>query len=174
MQQQQRRMVHSAMSHAAASALQRPAAAPYFGGGYQTVLLGTSPDRPLPPPDAPAEPPKGGLGGFFFWVRLLFVLGWAGVLLAGFFYKLTQDTLADVAQHLTNWAWNVNALFYTLDLLSHLDPTGRMAVINVSALFWMCHGLSWAVFWLMFVVLQVRSRAQCLACFFTCSLVSVG
>jgi len=143
-----------------ATAAAPPASAPYFGGGLQATLRGVSPEAELPKPEDPPEAPGGGLSGFYFWVRLLFVLAWASILVGGFFYKITEDSLANVAQHLTNWAWNLNALFYTLDVLSHLDPTGRMAIVNVSGFFWMIHGLSWAVFWLMFVVLQVRVLAS--------------
>ena len=128
----------------------RPAeAGPYYGGGLAAIE----------PPDYATKPGrrKGQLadyGAFMFWLRLVLVLAWTGVLLASLIWRGVNESLSDQVSHLTNWSWNIATIFYTLDLLSHLDPTGKLALVNVLAFFWMTFGLQFVVFWLMFIALK--------------------
>lgn len=135
----------------------RTASGPYYGGGLVRVEAAYEESGQKPrqgPVQTPQRPFGSDFGAFLFWVRLLLVVAWAGVLVTSLVWRLAVDEFEDYASHLTNWAWTVAALFYTIDALSHFEPTGRLALINILVFFWMTFGLSWVVFWLMFLVLK--------------------
>ena len=144
----------------------RSTGGPYYGGGLgaiQPAYYTQTQPRPLsalPTPSPSRAPPgrrKGQLadyGAFLFWVRLLLVLAWTGVLLTSLIWRGINESLQDYASHLTNWSWALASIFYFFDLVSHLDPTGRLAYLNVLSFWWMTWGLQWVIFWLMFLVLK--------------------
>lgn len=107
-----------------------------------------SPDYFLP------EQHDNALDRFLYWVRLLMVVVWFGILAAAAIYKLATSPLYDYVCHLTNWAWTAQLVFYSLDLLSYVDRTGKFSFAIVSQLFWLMNGLDWMVFTLMFAVLD--------------------
>ncbi len=109
---------------------------------------------------------------FMWFVRYILEVVWFAALVVGTVWKLTDNSLFEFIQFLTNWSWVIQMVFYGLDLLSNLDSTGKTSFIVVSTLYWLMNGLVWMIFFLMFEILY--NNPQLLSQFASQGGVSLG
>ena len=79
-----------------------------------------------------------------FWLVIL----WAGVVVT-----LYLDGFDQYSHYFTNWMWTINAAFFTLDVLSFLDATGKVQFVWVASAFWPVYANVSQVFWLVFIMI---------------------
>lgn len=98
------------------------------------------------------------------YVCLIFLLIWVIVLWWAAIYKIASDGWGEYFMHLTNWNWSAQVIFFTSEFFAVLFDTiiilfdiknasvDSWRILNLSVLFWIVNGLSWEVFWLVFLL----------------------
>jgi hypothetical protein len=95
---------------------------------------------------------------------LLFNVAWVSLLWVMFIGKLVVSGTHEYISHFTNWAWTINALFFLLDTVAKILSCANrrsgsaLALYGVGFLFWIAHGMSWLVFWLVFIMFGDNPR----------------
>lgn len=94
-----------------------------------------------------------GVSKFEKWVAVVIFTVWAATILVLGIGKIVMDGMERYLVHFTNWSWTLNGALFVLDLLSLTDGSGYYTFCIVSMFFWLVNGVSWSVFWLIFIVL---------------------
>jgi len=87
------------------------------------------------------------------WIAIVLFFVWAIVVWLFGIGKLVSDGTTGYLIHFTNWSWTLQALFFTFDLIFLLNKNGSLTFYLVSIFFWLVNGVTWSVFWLIFIVL---------------------
>jgi hypothetical protein len=97
---------------------------------------------------------------------VMFNIVWTLVLLGIMIGKLVETGGHEYIIHYTNWCWTANVIFYLLETIGqlysaslvHHGTRNAFMVGVVGGVFWIANGMSWLVFWLVFVMLADNSN----------------
>jgi len=87
-------------------------------------------------------------------ILLLIVGVWLGVLIVAITFKLDADGFLPCVSHLTNWNWILQLLFFFSEFYALTVSCDSHRVVNVSVFFWIVNGVTWLVFWLVFLMIR--------------------
>lgn len=85
---------------------------------------------------------------FFFGAEVL----WTLFLWAGAIATIYVDGFDVYAHYFTNWMWTINLIYYTVDLLTFVDMSGRVQFKWIAIMWWPLWGNVSQVFFLVFIM----------------------
>src|ERR1044072_3930388 len=89
----------------------------------------------------------------FNTVFFLFLFTWTVILWVTTIYKLDSDGRSFFT-FFTNWNWTLQVLFFTVEFGALASGFRTLRIFNLSFFFWITHGTTWLVFWLVFFMIR--------------------
>lgn len=87
-------------------------------------------------------------------LAFLIFLVWDIILWSVAVIKIFNDGIVRFLSHFTNWAWLLQIILFTLDLISRFERKKKLAFIIALVIYWIVNAVTWMVFWLVWIALD--------------------
>lgn len=87
-------------------------------------------------------------------LAFLIFLVWTILLWAVAVIKINSDGIVRFLSHFTNWAWIVQIILFTMDLISRFEKKKKLSFFIVLVVYWIVNAITWMVFWLVWIALD--------------------